>query len=171
MKKYLFLSVVLFLIIFIYSITKINKKTYLILGYSEDSNYIIEKKQNLIDNNKLLSYNTKFINKNYRITDVINDIKYQKEIDGKTILNYIIKADYITINIGYNDFSSIKSDDNMYENIDRIILDLDELFILIRKYSKEEIQFLKIEVNSEIDNYIESQIKKLCRKHNIDYIS
>ena len=118
-----------------------------------------------------MNYNTSFLDKNYRITDIINDIKFKKEIDNKTILNYIIKADYITLNIGYNDFKAILDDENLYENIDKTIIDLDELFTLIRSYSKEEIQFLKIEIDPKIYNYIESQIKKLCNKHNIEYIS
>lgn len=171
MKKYLFLSFIIILIIFIYSVTKIDKKSYLILGNDDNSKYIIEKKQALEKNNDLMNYNTSFLDKNYRITDIINDIKFKKEIDNKTILNYIIKADYITLNIGYNDFKAILDDENLYENIDKTIIDLDELFTLIRSYSKEEIQFLKIEIDPKINNYIESQIKKLCNKHNIEYIS
>ncbi len=171
MKKYLFLSFIVILIIAIYSVTKVNKKSYLILGISDNSDYIIEKKQNLENSNNLMSYNTSFLDKNYRITDIVNDIKFKKEIDNKTILNYIIKADYITLNIGYNDFKSILDDENLYENIDKTILDLDELFTLIRQYSKEDIQFLKVQIDPKVDSYIESQIKKLCNKHNIEYIS
>lgn len=171
MKKYVFLLIITFIVILIYFYTKTTKKTYLVLGISDDSEYIINQKQKLINNNELNYYNILFLDKKNRITDVINDIKYKKEINGKTIQNYIIKSDYITLNIGYNDFNSILDDQNIYENIDKIMVDLEELFKLIRKYCKEEIEFLEIKTNSKIDKYLETQIKKLCTKYKIKYIS
>ena len=133
---------------------------------------IIDNKSNLEKNNKLLNFNTKYVNKNYRITDIINDIKFKKEIDNKTILNYIIKADYITVNVGYNDIKSIinESEIYLYDDIDSIIIDLDELFKLLRMYSKEKIEFIKIETDSNIDDYVNSRVEKLCNKYNIIYI-
>ena len=170
MKKMFFLLGIILLIIGIYFCTKTNKKSYLVLGISDNNIYIQNKKIELDKNNQLKNYNTKFLNEKYRITDVINDIRFQKEIDNKTILNYMIKADYITLNIGYNDFKIILEDENLYINIDNVINDLEELFKLIRIYSKEKVSFLKINVSPKIDDYIESQIQKLCNKYNIEYI-
>ena len=98
--------------------------------------------------------------------------KFKKEIDNKTILNYIIKADYITVNVGYNDLKSIinESEIYLYDDIDSIIIDLDELFKLLRMYSKEKIEFIKIETDSNIDDYVNSRVEKLCNKYNIIYI-
>lgn len=172
MKKCFFLLSIILIVILIYSGTKVTKKSYLVLGIDSNLDYINDKKSNLEKNKKLLNFNTKFVNKNYRITDIINDIKFKKEIDNKTILNYIIKADYITVNVGYNDLKSIinESEIYLYDDIDSIIIDLDELFKLLRTYSKETIEFMKIEIDSNIDDYVNSRVEKLCNKYNIIYI-
>jgi hypothetical protein len=172
MKKCFFLLSIILIVILIYSGTKVTKKSYLVLGIDSNLDYINDKKSNLEKNNKLLNFNTKYVNKNYRITDIINDIKFKKEIDNKTILNYIIKADYITVNVGYNDLKSIinESEIYLYDDIDSIIIDLDELFKLLRTYSKEKIEFIKIETDSNIDDYVNSRVEKLCNKYNIIYI-
>ncbi|MCM1370693.1 MAG: hypothetical protein NC181_02225 [Clostridium sp.] len=170
MKKVLFLTIIIISIILIYTFTKVKGKAYLILGVNDNDIYIQEKVKSLQDKFGTLNYNTKFLDNNYRITDIINDIKFQKEIDGKTILNYIIKADYITLNVGYNDFNVILQNDNMYENIDKTIRDLEELFKLVRTYSKEEISFIRLNVNDEINEYLDYHIENLCDKYKILYI-
>ena len=58
----------------------------------------------------------------------------------------------------------------IYDDIDSIIIDLDELFKLLRMYSKEKIEFIKIETDSNIDDYVNSRVEKLCNKYNIIYI-
>ena len=171
MKKTIFLLTVIFFIILIYFFTKPTNKNYLILGIDDNSQYIINKKHELIQNNVLGTYNTKYLNKKYRIIDLINDINNKKEIENKTILNYIIKADYITLNIGYNDLNSLLQDKNMYNDIDQILCDMELLFKLIRTYSKENVSILKITTSDSMQNYVDSQLKRLCAKYNIDFIN
>ena len=151
MKKCFFLLSIILIVILIYSGTKVTKKSYLVLGIDSNLDYINDKKSNLEKNNKLLNFNTKYVNKNYRITDIINDI---------------------TVNVGYNDIKSIinESEIYLYDDIDSIIIDLDELFKLLRMYSKEKIEFIKIETDSNIDDYVNSRVEKLCNKYNIIYI-
>lgn len=165
MKKIIFLTFICISILIIYCLLKPNKNNYLILGISDNSQYILNKKNKY----KLSNYNSLFLNDTYRITDLLNDINNKKQIKDKTILNYIIKADYITINIGYNDFKLLTDDDTLSQ-IEELTIDLDKLFKKIRLYSKEEISFLKFNIDSEYNEYINKKIKKLCENYNILYI-
>lgn len=170
MKKMIFLIFILLSIILIYLYMKPTKKMYLILGTSDKNEYILNKKDALKQNQALSDYNTMFLKQTNRITDLLNDINNKIEAKNKTILNYIIKADYITMNIGQNDFDLLIENDNIIENIDELIADLERLFKKIRTYSKEEITFISINSKDKYKNYVNNKIKILCNKYNILYI-
>lgn len=197
MKKILILGIVV-LSIFIIYLTTIDKKVYYLslgdqisLGMTQEGYY--EKsyteyiKEYLERNNKLEIHINDYQTQGYRITDIINDIKNNKEIEesNKTIKNSLIKADLITISIGNNDIIS-KIDEqkkltkidykNIYNNINTIINDLDNLLKLIREYSKEDIILTGIYIYTnneklkEIINYANEKFKETSNKYNIIYI-
>ena len=197
MKKVLILGIVV-LSIFIIYLTTLDKKIYYLAlgdqialgmtqeGYYEKS-YTEYIKEYLETKNKLEIYINDYQTQGHRITDLINDINNNNEIEetNKTIKNSLIKADLITISIGNNDIIS-KIDDinkltkieynNLYKNINTIIKDLDELLKLIREYSKEKIILTGIFIytnNEELNKiikYANEKFKETSEKYNITYI-
>lgn len=95
--------------------------------------------------NNLKNYNNHFSEINYKTTDIINDIKLNKEkiINNKTISinESIAKANIITISIGYNDLfyktkyfkTQFKYEKNMKKYVDELFVNIDYMIELIRK--------------------------------------
>lgn len=139
------------------------------------NNYIYS---NLKQENKLEKYISKFSNKDYRITDLIKDIEQNKMIDNQTIQNALIKADIITLKIGSNELNyKINNDEinELFEYCDTLTIDLENLFKLVRKYSKEQIYFIGLynnhsEFYNEIYDYLNLKIEDLCNEYDIVYI-
>jgi hypothetical protein len=84
----------------------------------------------------------------YRTTDLLRDIKENKSIiinnKKQTIKNALIKADLITLSIGYNDLLykiSIENNDKneLLNHVDGVMEDIDELLNYIKEYCKEDI--------------------------------
>ena len=198
MKKILIIGIIILSIFLIYLKTIDKKVYYLSLGdqialgmtkegYYEKSytNYI---KEYLEEKNKLETYINDYETQGYRITDLINDINNNKEIEetNKTIKNSLIKADLLTISIGNNDIiSKIDSMNkltkidykNLYKNINTIIEDLDKLLKIIREYCKEDIILVGIYVDTndeklkEIINFAKEKFKETSNKYDINYIN
>lgn len=166
------------LLVFLIYISNIDNKTYYfnIMDNTYDYDTYNEILKNKINNlEKYVNYET---NNQYRITDLIRDIKDNKKIDGKNIQNILIKADVITIKIGSNDLNYKISNNNMnelFDYCDELLADLEDLFILIRKYSKEKIfvvgYFINNDYYSELINYINIRTEDLCKTYDLIFIS
>lgn len=198
MKKILIIGVII-LSIFVIYLTTIDKKVYFIslgdeiaLGLTQEGYYELNYndyiKEYLENKNKLETYINDFTEQGKRITDIINDINKNKEIEEskKTIKNALIKADLVTISIGTNDIMSqidretklTKIDYNkIYKNIKKINEDLDKLLNLIREYCKEDIILIGINIQTEkeelneIINYANELFKETSEKYKITYIN
>lgn len=197
MKKILILGIIMLSIFLIY-LTTIDKKVYYVSlgdeislgmtkeGYYEKS-YPLYIKEYLEKNNKLETFIDDYSKQGYRITDLINDINNNKEIEetNKTIKNVLIKADLVTISIGTNDIlSKISNEQNLtkidykrlYKNIEEIVNDLDELLKITREYCKEDIILLGPNIKTEnenlqeIINYANEKFNEVSVKYNIEYI-
>ncbi len=197
MKKILIVGIIILSIFLIY-LTTIDKKVYYLalgdqisLGMTKDgyyelsyTNYI---KEYLEEKGKLETYIDDYLTQGYRITDIINDINNNKEIEEtkKTLKNALIKADLITISIGTNDIIAKIDNENklskidynkLYKNINDITNDLDKLLNLIREYCKEDIILIGIYINTnneklnEIINNANEKFKETANKYNITYI-
>jgi lysophospholipase L1-like esterase len=143
--------------------------------------------------NKLSFYTKKFAVSGYRTTDLINDINQNKYviIDNKkvTIKHALTKADVITLSIGANDLFyklGITNIDLTYYNtanlnkyVDEVILDIEKLIVLIKKYCKEDIILVgyynplwsmrKIYAK-DLDHvfvYANEQLKQISKKYNL----
>jgi len=195
MKKILTLGIII-LSIFIIYLTTIDRKVYFLalgdqisLGQTTDNN---EKNYNeysteyLKQKNKLEKSITEFSQQGYRITDIINDIKNNKELNNKiTIKNALIKADLVTISIGTNDIITKIDTENklnnidynrLYKNIKEILIDLEKLFDILRQYCKEDIILVGININTtdkkinEMIKFTNEKFKEISNKYRIIYI-
>lgn len=197
MKKILIIGVII-LSIFIIYLTTIDKKVYFLslgdeiaLGITKqgyyEKNYNDYIKEYLENKNKLEIYINDYVTYGQRITDIINDINKNKEIEesNKTIKNALIKADLITLSIGTNDIEALIDNQNkltkidynkIYKNINNIIIDLENLLKQIREYCKEDIILIGLNINTkdeklnEILNYTNEKFKEQSEKYNIKYI-
>ena len=197
MKKILILGIIILSIFLIY-LTTIDKKVYFIAigdeislgltkeGYYEKS-FPLYIKEYLEEKNKLEIFIDDYIEQGYRITDLINDINNNKEIEetNKTIKNVLIKADLVTITIGTNDIlSKINNEEHLtkidykrlHKNIQEIVNDLDKLLNLIREYCKEDIIVVGPNIKTENENlkkiidYANEKFKETSKKYSIEYI-
>lgn len=183
-KTILTIILVLITIFIIYLINKDNKVYYFnILEQKYDSidTYNVYLKQYFKKNNKLEKYINFYDDDDYRITDLIRDIKDNKKIQNKeqTIQNAFIKADIVTIKVGNNELNyKIKTSEinELFDYCDEIVKDLDKLFKIIRDYCKEEIYFIGYyndqgEKYEELYNYLNLKIEDVANHYNISYIS
>jgi lysophospholipase L1-like esterase len=197
-KTILIISIIALLVFLIYLTTLDKKVYYLSLGDSlamgqtpygnSDYGYTDYVRDYLIKKNVFEKHINQFSEKGYRISDLSRDIEDNKKIiiDDKpqTIKNALVKADLVTLSIGLNDLLytiGINNTDkeNMYEYIDEMMLDMDELFKLIKEYCKEDIMVLGYYVptlylsNEDVINYIRytnNKLKTLCNNYNINFI-
>jgi hypothetical protein len=128
--------------------------------------------------NNFEKYDNTYTNVSYRTTDIISLIENNTVTNKRSFLNDIIKADIITMSVGLNDFITYPKnkmlilDNEIYE----IVNDYDNLFSLLRKYSKENIYLIGIynpNLSSEYEKQLEGLneiIKRNCLKYKIIYV-
>ena len=181
MKKIIFFLLVVIVVFIIYYISIDKNIYYLSLGdYLSYGINNSKKVGNNYNNYLIKKYKIeKYINysslDDYRVMDLINDINYNKIITYKRkkykIQNLLIKSNLITISIGMNDLI-YKKDINL-EYVSKLLRDIDNLLIIIRKYNKDKIYFLgfyNIINNQDIINYSNKKLRSICKKNNIIFI-
>lgn len=187
LKSILILGIVFIIVFFIYLTTLDKKVYYLDLGIRDNNDYTYADMVNdyFIEINKQEKYINYFTSKDYRTTDLIRDVEDNKMVlqDNKkqTIKNALIKADLVTLNIGSNDLyyklnSDVDSEEEIYNYIDEILTDLEDLFEYLREYCKEDIIFIGL--HNKYDNkyidffeYINEKITKMCDENDIYFIN
>ena len=186
MKKIIFTSLVVLITFFIYFFNRSEETFYVSLG--DQLSYGINN-FNTVNNsysNNIKEYYKKNLYKyvnyssydDYRVMDLINDINYNKNItyEGKeyNLQNLLIKANLITLSIGMNDLIyKSKYDTNNYEYTDALLNDIENLFILIRKYNKDEIYFLSfynVINNQDLIEYANKRLEIICKKNKIKFV-
>lgn len=182
MKKILLLIFVFFIVFVIYYFNADKKTYYLSIGdylsYGIDNfDNINGYSENIKNNykNNLKNYVNYSTYDDYRVMDLINDINYNKELKYNNkeykLQNLLIKANLITLSIGMNDLIYKKNID--YDYVDSLLDDIDKLFILIRKYNKDQIYFLSfydVINNPNLILYTNKKLESLCIKNNIKYV-
>ena len=96
-----------------------------------------------------------FDKEDMHITEVTTSIEQNELVMGKEIQNILIKSSKIEFYL------------TTYNRILTQLEDLEELFILIRKYSKETIQVIPLSGSSELAQYTNKKISILCKKYDI----
>lgn len=182
LKKILFIVLIILAVLLINFLFIDDKIYYLNLNTIDSNDYSIYYKEYLEKNHNLEYYNNYYNVKDYRITDLIRMIKDNKEItiDGKKqkIENAIIKADIITIWVGMNEIKyKINTTDieELYKYSDTILTDLEELFLLLRKISKEKIIFLNFynpgdDIYDEVIDYLNKKMNAIAIEYKIDIL-
>ena len=193
MKKILVICLILFSVFLIYLLNMDKKVYYLALGNSNKNilyngmnvhGYSFYVDKYLKKNNKLEKYVYEFSNDDIRITDLINDLRNNKKVNEVTLKNALIKADLVTLNISINDiYDKLKQESVdysfLYNYIDELLLDLDDLFKIMREYCKEDIILIgyynpyKRLKNSDIDDvvdYLNRRYKEICTKYKVEFI-
>lgn len=194
MKKILIIGLIVLAVFLIY-LSNLDKKVYyLALGDSlangqstgkkvkSYSDYVRDylKEQNLLE-----TYINEYAENGYRTTDLIKAIKDNKKITRNkkeiTLQNALIKADLVTISIGANDILTKINEkityDEIYNYIDDLTDDIDELFKLMREYCKEDIvlvgyynPYIESKETSDIFDYLNDSYKEISKKYKIIYV-
>lgn len=175
---------------FIYKYTSNDKLFYLNIGDGlaigiNSNNAVSEgysgRLKNYLDNKKRLKgYNDSFTNKDYRITDINNAIKFHNKVmvngDEITIDELLKKADIISLSVGMNElyYKLLLNDNNVYGYVDDMLEDMDDLLNSIYRYNKKKVfvmGYYNITNNNyDIFTYLNYNIKKLVKKYNYIYI-
>lgn len=133
----------------------------------------------LKDEKKLERYVTGYIEKDYRTTDLINDIKNNKSINIKnkkqTIKNALIKADLLIYVPSINDINyklNTTNQKELYNYADKMLEDMEEAIKLMRQYCKEDIIVIGLEnSNKKLFNYINEKLGEICYENKIYFIN
>lgn len=195
LKIALFFSIVV-LAVFVIYLTTIDKSiSYVAIGDFLTVGVTADKEENysfadyvnkyLEEQNVVEEYINDFADNTYRTTDLIRNIKDNKKVlvgdKERTLKNVLIKADLLTVSIGTNDVISIMSSEssnsNFYDYLDSILIDMDELFSLLRQYCKEDIIVIGYynpyygnkKYNSAF-SYMNTKVNYLSQKYNIKYV-
>lgn len=168
--KTLIISLIIVIIVFLIYIKNIDNKIYL-LNLTTTDEYTNEVLIYLNKTKKLEHYVDNFITKEDRITDLIRYINENKKIKIKnknyTLQNALIKSDIVILKIGDIEINYFEN----YDDIDEYINDLNNLFIITRKYCKEKIIYVGNYVkDSSYQKYVNDKVKRLCKKYKIEYI-
>lgn len=170
MKKFLFIIFTIIIIISIYFLFDKKKVYYLNINTTPNNEYSIYFSKKI---SNLKCYKNIQLN-DYRTTDLINIIKNNTLIEGNTINNLLIKANIITLWTGMNELNyKINSNkDELYDYSDELLNDIENLIIILRKYSKEKIIMLNFyNPNNKIDNnnikYLNEKLNIIGNKYNI----
>ena len=135
----------------------------------------------LKNNPQIEDYNILFVNKDYRIIDILNTIKYNKEMitDNKSIsIHQIIKkSDIIIISIGMNDIY-YKLDNNskeIYTYVNTMITNYEEILKEINKYNNKKIFVLGYynitNKQNDIFTYTNYKLEKITNKYNNKFVN
>lgn len=141
MKKILFILLLCLSIFLIYHIT--NKESKLIFSIGNETGDIYYVKDDMY------------------ITEIIMRIEQNEIIGDMAIQQILVKAS--TIEIDANAFFKLTS----HEGIASQVNDLEKLFSLLRKYSKEKIQIILINEENDLTEYANNKISILSSKYDI----
>lgn len=177
-KTILVIALVILTVFVIYLTTMDRNIYYLDLNMG---NYKYEKTivNFLKDEKKLEKYVTGYIEKDYRTTDLINDIKNNKSINIKnkkqTIKNALIKADLLIYAPSINDINyklNTTNQKELYNYADEMLEDMEEAIKLMRQYCKEDIIVIGLKnSNKKIFNYINEKLGEICYENKIYFIN
>ena len=177
--KIIIFLILMFLMIFLIYVFNQDKEIYYVnIDTTKNNNYQKTIKKYYQDQKKLEKYINEFSKQDYRTTDLIRDIKDNKKINNQTIQNALIKSDLLILNVGINDINYKIGNTNkeeLYQFTDQVLLDIEDLFKLIRIYSKEKVYFIGFKNTNGISYneyylYTNKRLKSICNQYKITFI-
>ena len=174
MKKIILILFLFLSCYIIYNLTEEKGLSCLVIGDTIADNKYIK------DNSLITNYNNTYINKDYRIIDLINIIKYneEQETDNKKIsIHRLLKnTDILIISIGMNDlyYKLNTNSQNIYTYLNDMLNNIEKLLNEINKYNYKQVYILGYynitNNNNDIFTYINYKLKKLSNKYHYNYI-
>ena len=174
MKKIILILFLFLSCYLIYNLTEEKSLSCLVLGDTIADNIYLK------DNEIITSYNNNYINKDYRIIDLINIIKYNEEIkvNNKNIsIHRLMKnTDILILSIGMNDiYYKINNDTkNIYTYMNDMINNMEILLEEINKYSYKKVIILGYynitNKHNDLFTYLNYKMKKITNKYNYEYL-
>ena len=174
MKKIILILFLFLSCYLIYTYTEDNTLSYLVIGDTIADNPYIK------NNPQIKKYNNSYISNDFRITDLINVIKYNEEtnINNKKIsIHRLLKnSDVIIISIGMNDiYYKLNSDTkDIYTYLNDIIEKMEILLSEINRYHYTQVLVLGYynitNNNNDIFTYLNYKLKKTIEKYRYEYI-
>ena len=166
----LFLFLLCYACYYIYNVTEDNNLDVVAIGDEIAANPFFK------DN----KFNTDFIDKNYRINDLLNIIKYNQEIikNNKeiSIHQQLKKADILIISIGMNDIY-YKLDDNskeIYSYLNDLLNNYEKILKEISKYDYKNVYILNYYNTSNKYNdlfvYTNYKLNKIVNNYHYTYL-
>lgn len=177
--KIIIFLILMFLMIFLIYVFNQDKEIYYVnIDTTKNNNYQKTIKKYYQGQKKLEKYINEFSKQDYRTTDLIRDIKDNKKINNQTIQNALIKSDLLILNVGINDINYKIGNTNkeeLYQFTDQVLLDIEDLFKLIRIYSKEKVYFIGFKNTNGISYneyylYTNKRLKSICNQYKITFI-
>ena len=172
MKKIILILFLFLSCYIIFKLTEDKKESYLVIGDKNADNIFLKE--------QLIVYNNDYINQNYRIIDLIDIIKYNKELiidEKKVSIHRLLKnADVLIISIGMNDlYYKLNIDkQNIYTYINNMINNINILLDEISTYRYKQVLFLGYynisNQNNDIFTYLNYKVSKLVKEYKYEYI-
>ena len=174
MKKIILILFLFLSCYIIYNLTEEKGLSCLVIGGNiADNEYI--KSNNLIKN-----YNNTYIDKDYRIIDLINTIKYneEKDLDNKKIsIHRLLKnTDILIISIGMNDlYYKLNTDTlNIYTYLNDMLNNMEILLNEINKYTYKKVIIIGYynitNKHNDLFTYLNYKIKRITNKYHYEYL-
>ena len=191
MKKIISILILFLSCYFIYNLTIDNELYYLSIGdgiakgITDEGNvsvynYTDSIKNYLTSKNKLKGFNNSFVDKDYRITDLLRIIKYKEEIvvnnDHISINELLKKADIVTISLGMNElyYKILVDNNNIYSYIDGMLSDMELLLKEVDRYNHKKVIVLgyynTTNNNKDIFNYVNYKLKNIVNKRGFEFV-
>ena len=191
MKKIISILILFLSCYFIYNLTIDNELFYLSIGDGiakgitdegnvSEYNYTDSINNYLTSKNKLKGFNNSFVDKDYRITDLLRIIKYKEEIvvdnDHISINELLKKADIVTISLGMNElyYKILVDNNNIYSYIDGMLSDMELLLKEVDRYNHKKVIVLgyynTTNNNKDIFNYVNYKLKNIVNKRGFEFV-
>lgn len=171
MKKIIFILFLFFLLYacyYIYNATEDKKMDILVIGDEIANNPYFD---------KLGSINNSYINSDYHITDLLNIIKYNQEVDNESIHRLLRDSDILIVSIGINDLYYKLNDSTrgIYTYINNMISVYQEILSYISKYDYKKVYILgyynTYDRYNDIFTYVNYKLRKIVNKYGYTYIN
>ncbi len=170
----LFLFCLLYACYYIYNVTEEHKLDIVLIGDNiADNPYYKD-----IDNVGII--NRDFVNRDYRLRDMVNILKYNQELDvndkTESIHKLLMDSDIVIISLGMNDIY-YKLNDNtreIYTYLNDMVNNYQEILKEIKRYDYQKVYILGYyDIDnrySDVFSYVNYKLKQVTKEYGYEYL-